>query len=73
MTDADREHMRQLTEAINEALTVIAQLRADLAAIKTAQEHATVVTELHGRQLDAMTAALERFSAVLEKVGGTEH
>lgn len=69
MTDADRERMEQLTEAIGECLATIAALREELAAVRAdlaagveAQRQSVAAMQLHGHQLEQLTAAIERMA-----------
>jgi len=71
MTDDDREHIEQLTEAIGECVVAIEQLRGQLTAIREANERGAEVLKVHGHQLDRLTAAIERFGVMLERVSGT--
>jgi hypothetical protein len=69
ITDADRERIEQLTEAIGECLVAIEGLRAELAAIREAQERSSQVLVVHGHQLDRLTAAIEGLGGMLDRVG----
>ena len=67
MTDANRERIEQLCEALGETLAAVAALReelaavrADLAAIAEAQRQSVAAMQLHGQQLELLTAAIER-------------
>jgi predicted ATP-grasp superfamily ATP-dependent carboligase len=62
---AANERIETLAETMAELLVAIENLHQDLAAIREAQERSAEVMRLHGGQLDALTAAIERLGGVI--------
>lgn len=66
----DAERIETLAETMAELLVAIDNLHKDLAAIREAQERSAEVMRLHGGQLDALTAAIERLGGMLVRAAG---
>ncbi|MGH3640369.1 MAG: hypothetical protein ACRDUX_15230 [Mycobacterium sp.] len=66
----DAEHAETLAETMAELLIAIENVHKDLAAIREAQERCAEAMRLHGGQLDALTAAIERLGGMLVRAAG---
>lgn len=64
------ERIEVLAETMAELLVAIENLRAELASIREAQTQSAEAMRLHGHQLDALTAAIERLGGMLVRADG---